>query len=72
MLKMSVQPAGSLGGFEIAPAVVWGLKCGSEPGYVSEESWYLERKIQSQKKKGDVKALSNLPRNWQQGSTKKE
>ena len=34
-LKMSVQPTVSLGGFEITPPVVLGLKCGSGPVHIS-------------------------------------
>uniref|UniRef100_A0A2I3TGX3 Nucleophosmin n=1 Tax=Pan troglodytes TaxID=9598 RepID=A0A2I3TGX3_PANTR len=36
-LKMSVQPAASLGGFEITPPVVLQLKCGSGPVHISRQ-----------------------------------
>uniref|UniRef100_A0A2K6BLG2 Nucleophosmin n=1 Tax=Macaca nemestrina TaxID=9545 RepID=A0A2K6BLG2_MACNE len=59
-LKMSVQPAVSLGGFEIPPPVVLRLKCGSGPVHISGQHLVAveEDEESEDEEEEDVKLLS--------------
>lgn len=58
-MKKSVQPTGSLGGFEVTPPVVLWLKCGSGPVYISRQHLVaVEGVSESEDEEKDVKLLS--------------
>jgi nucleophosmin 1 len=62
MLKMSVQPAVSLGAFEITPPVVLRLKCSSGPVHIGGQHLVaVEEDAESEdKKRGGCKTLRHV------------
>nr|XP_058911257.1 LOW QUALITY PROTEIN: nucleophosmin-like [Kogia breviceps] len=62
-LKMSVQPAVSLGGFEITPPVVLWLKCGSGPVHISRQHLVaVEEDAESEDEEEEDVKLLRIPR----------